>query len=72
MLENRQQSNVKGDTCQADNKWNLVKHYRAAHDGNESPAYKNILKQASMIENQVLIRSYNKKGFTYWEIWEYK
>ena len=53
-------------------KWNLVVDYRAASNGIDSLAYKSALMKASSIKNQVMIRSYRKNNFTYWEVWEHK
>ncbi len=52
--------------------WKLVVDYRATSRGADSLAYKNALMKASAIKNQVMIRSYRKHSYIYWEVWEYR
>ena len=59
-------------TTQSNSGWHLVEDYRATDKEDDSFAYKSALMRASSLQNQVMICSYQKDHFTYWEIWEYK
>ncbi len=72
MSEVNQQTLGQAVTPQNKSGWMLKASYRAANSGYDSLAYKRALKKASSITTgQIMIRSYEKNCFTYWEIWEH-
>lgn len=71
MSEEIQQTFDETITLQDTSGWKLMAYYQADNEGYDTLAYKNALKKASSSDRQVMIRSYNKNSFTYWEVWEY-
>ncbi len=50
--------------------WFFVTHYRSRDSGQSTNAYNNAVKKALLINRKTGLRSYEKDGFTYWEVWE--
>lgn len=71
MSEVNQQTVGQETTPQNNNGWKLMTYFRAANGGYDSLAYKRALKKASSSDRQIMIRSYEKNSFTYWEVWEH-
>lgn len=71
MSEVNQQTIGQAITPQNKCGWMLKASYRTANSGYDSLAYKRALKKASSVTGQVMIRSYEKNCFVYWEIWEH-
>ena len=61
-----------GQECTTNNGWHLVVDFQTTSEGNDSRAYKNALKKAASLQNQVMLRSNKKNSVIYWEVWEYR